>query len=81
MFNQVLVEEHNTDNLHELHRVISEHPSNEKDTVIKYERLLGQLAPLRAFGDLRLLTYFYQIRNYNNIILYTSLNVCVCFII
>jgi len=50
-----MVEEHNTDNLNELHRVISEHPSNEKDTVIKYERLLGQLAPLRAFGDLRLL--------------------------
>lgn len=49
-----MVEEHNTDNLHELNRVISEHPSNEKDTVIKYERLLGQLAPLRAFGDLRL---------------------------
>lgn len=57
-----MVEEHNTDNLNELHRVISEHPSNEKDTVIKYERLLGQLAPLRAFGDLRLLT-FKQIRN------------------
>ncbi|KAL4122207.1 hypothetical protein QTP88_014580 [Uroleucon formosanum] len=50
---KVMVEEHNTDNLNELHRVISEHPSNEKDTVIKYERLLGQLAPLRAFGDLR----------------------------
>jgi len=50
-----MVEEHNTDNLNELNRVISEHPSNEKDTVIKYERLLGQLAPLRAFGDLRLL--------------------------
>lgn len=48
-----MVEEHNTDNLHELNRVISEHPSNEKDTVIKYERLLGRLAPLRAFGDLR----------------------------
>lgn len=48
-----MVEEHNTDNLHELNRIISEHPSNEKDTVIKYERLLGQLAPLRAFGDLR----------------------------
>lgn len=50
-----MVEEHNTDNLQELNRVISEHPSNEKDTVIKYERLLGQLAPLRAFGDLRFL--------------------------
>lgn len=48
-----MVEEHNTDNLQELNRIFSEHPSNEKDTVIKYERLLGQLAPLRAFGDLR----------------------------
>lgn len=48
-----MVEEHNTDNLQELNRIISEHPLNEKDTVIKYERLLGQLAPLRAFGDLR----------------------------
>lgn len=52
-----MVEEHNTDNLQELNRVISEHPSNEKDTVIKYERLLGQLAPLRAFGDLRFYTF------------------------
>lgn len=56
-----MVEEHNTDNLNELNRIISEHPSNEKDTVIKYERLLGQLAPLRAFGDLRYLfiNYYY----------------------
>lgn len=53
-----MVEEHNTDNLHELNRVISEHPANEKDTVIKYERLLGQLAPLRAFGDLRCLIFY-----------------------
>ncbi|XP_050427149.1 pyruvate dehydrogenase [acetyl-transferring]-phosphatase 1, mitochondrial isoform X2 [Adelges cooleyi] len=50
---KVLVEEHNTDNLNELNRILSEHPSNEKDTVIKNERLLAQLAPLRAFGDLR----------------------------
>lgn len=49
-----MVEEHNSENLHELNRIISEHPSNEKDTVIKHERLLGELAPLRAFGDLRL---------------------------
>jgi len=50
-----MVEEHNTENVSELNRIFSEHPSNEKDTVIKYERLLGQLAPLRAFGDLRFL--------------------------
>ncbi|VVC29424.1 Hypothetical protein CINCED_3A012565 [Cinara cedri] len=50
---KVMVEEHNTENLNELNRILSEHPVNEKDTVIKYDRLLGQLAPLRAFGDLR----------------------------
>lgn len=43
--------EHNTDNVDELHRVLSEHPKSEINTVIKNERLLGQLAPLRAFGD------------------------------
>ncbi|RZF40815.1 hypothetical protein LSTR_LSTR003325 [Laodelphax striatellus] len=45
--------EHNTDNFEEVKRIINEHPSNEKDTVIRMERLLGQLAPLRAFGDFR----------------------------
>lgn len=73
-----MVEEHNTDNLNELHRVISEHPSNEKDTVIKYERLLGQLAPLRAFGDLRLLN-FKQISNDINTMRYFSLYMCILF--
>lgn len=45
--------EHNTDNQTEVKRILNEHPSNERDTVIKMERLLGQLAPLRAFGDFR----------------------------
>ncbi|KAL1116968.1 hypothetical protein AAG570_004296 [Ranatra chinensis] len=45
--------EHNTDNPAEVERIRSEHPSTENDTVIKSERLLGQLAPLRAFGDFR----------------------------
>lgn len=45
--------EHNTDNRAEVERILSEHPVNEKSTVIKMERLLGQLAPLRALGDFR----------------------------
>lgn len=46
-----LTREHNTDNLSELHRVMNSHPGNETNTVIKNDRLLGQLVPLRAFGD------------------------------
>ncbi|XP_065160048.1 pyruvate dehydrogenase [acetyl-transferring]-phosphatase 1, mitochondrial isoform X2 [Atheta coriaria] len=48
-----LTTEHNTDNRDEVERIISEHPYNESNTVIKMERLLGQLAPLRALGDYR----------------------------
>ncbi|PNF39289.1 hypothetical protein B7P43_G16694 [Cryptotermes secundus] len=48
-----LTTEHNTDNQEEIERIFKEHPNNERDTVIKMERLLGQLAPLRAFGDFR----------------------------
>lgn len=43
--------EHNTDNINELRRVLSEHPASESNSVVKQDRLLGQLAPLRAFGD------------------------------
>lgn len=43
---------HNADNPKELQRLVAEHP-NEEDTIIKNERLLGQLMPLRAFGDVR----------------------------
>lgn len=68
-----MVEEHNTENLQELNRVISEHPSNEKDTVIKYERLLGQLAPLRAFGDLRFSTFLSTLIIF---ILFINKNIC-----
>lgn len=46
-----LTQEHNADNVQELKRVFSEHPKTEINVVIKNERLLGQLAPLRAFGD------------------------------
>lgn len=45
--------EHNTDNHMEVERILSEHPPNERSTVIKMERLLGQLAPLRSLGDFR----------------------------
>lgn len=48
-----LTTEHNTYNQVEVDRIIKEHPYNESNTVIKMERLLGQLAPLRAFGDFR----------------------------
>ncbi|KAJ8877441.1 hypothetical protein PR048_021896 [Dryococelus australis] len=45
--------EHNADNQSEVSRILSEHPPNERDTVIKMDRLLGQLAPFRALGDHR----------------------------
>lgn len=31
--------------------MLNEHPAEEASTCLKYERLLGRLAPLRAFGD------------------------------
>ncbi|XP_066250424.1 pyruvate dehydrogenase [acetyl-transferring]-phosphatase 1, mitochondrial [Euwallacea similis] len=48
-----LTEEHNTYNQAELERIYAAHPAQEKQTVIKMDRLLGQLAPLRAMGDFR----------------------------
>ncbi|XP_050091170.1 pyruvate dehydrogenase [acetyl-transferring]-phosphatase 1, mitochondrial [Anopheles aquasalis] len=48
-----LTNEHNSDNVGEVRRLLSEHPATERDTVIRGERLLGQLAPLRAMGDFR----------------------------
>ncbi|XP_014102484.1 pyruvate dehydrogenase [acetyl-transferring]-phosphatase 1, mitochondrial [Bactrocera oleae] len=45
--------EHNADNLKEVQRILEEHPKGEHDTAIRNERLLGQLAPLRALGDFR----------------------------
>lgn len=48
-----LTNEHNSENADELRRITAEHPLNERDTVIRAERLLGELAPLRAFGDVR----------------------------
>lgn len=48
-----LTNEHNVDNNQEVLRIQSEHPANEKESVIKSDRLLGQLAPLRALGDFK----------------------------
>lgn len=48
-----LTEEHNADNISEINRIVKQHPLSEKDTVISSDRLLGQLAPLRALGDFR----------------------------
>ncbi|KAF7989920.1 hypothetical protein HCN44_008594 [Aphidius gifuensis] len=50
---KMMTVEHNSDNREEVERIWSEHPAIEKQTVIRMERLLGQLAPLRAFGDFR----------------------------
>lgn len=50
---KLMTVEHNADNREEVERILSEHPSNERSTVIKMERLLGQLAPLRSLGDFR----------------------------
>ncbi|OQR77832.1 Pyruvate dehydrogenase-like [Tropilaelaps mercedesae] len=48
---RALNKEHNCDNVEELQRIIEEHPPVEKNDIIRGERLLGNLAPLRAFGD------------------------------
>ena len=48
-----LNQEHNTDNQQEVQRILLEHPKEEQDTAIRNDRLLGQLAPLRALGDFR----------------------------
>ncbi|KAK0180978.1 hypothetical protein PV327_003304 [Microctonus hyperodae] len=44
---------HTIDNRDEIKRILSEHPPKENKTVISFGRLLGQLAPFRAFGDVR----------------------------
>lgn len=44
---------HCAENPGEVRRIRSEHPVSERNTVIRADRLLGQLAPLRAFGDVR----------------------------
>lgn len=49
----LLTNAHNSENLAECRRIFNEHPTSERDSVIRGDRLLGQLAPLRAFGDFR----------------------------
>ncbi|XP_029991301.1 pyruvate dehydrogenase [acetyl-transferring]-phosphatase 1, mitochondrial-like [Sphaeramia orbicularis] len=48
-----LTNDHNAQNPDELQRILGEHPPSEQRTVIRHERLLGQLLPFRAFGDVR----------------------------
>lgn len=48
-----LTNEHNTYNQAEVDRILKEHPYNESLSVIRMDRLLGHLAPLRAMGDFR----------------------------
>ncbi|KAK4016198.1 pyruvate dehydrogenase [acetyl-transferring]-phosphatase 1, mitochondrial isoform X1 [Daphnia magna] len=48
-----LGKEHTSENPSEVERLYSEHPRSERDTVLRMDRLLGQLMPLRAFGDFR----------------------------
>jgi len=48
-----LTNEHNSDNQKEVERILSEHPESEHHNIIKGDRLLSVLAPLRAFGDFK----------------------------
>lgn len=48
-----ITREHNSENFEELKRIWSEHPEQEQKTVIRRDRLLGELAPLRSLGDYR----------------------------
>ena len=45
--------EHNSDNAAEVKRILGEHPKEEERDIIRGDRLLGILAPLRAFGDFK----------------------------
>jgi len=48
-----LTQEHNSDNQKEVKRILAEHPETEHHHIIKGDRLLSILAPLRAFGDFK----------------------------
>jgi len=48
-----LTEDQNVENTPEVRRVMENHPKSEQSSIIKNERLLGLLVPLRAFGDIR----------------------------
>ena len=49
-----ITEEHKATNEREVLRIRNAHPKSESGTVLRSERLLGQLIPLRAFGDFQL---------------------------
>jgi len=48
-----LTRPHTVDNVDEINRVRLSHPSSEAGTILKGGRLLGELVPLRSFGDIR----------------------------
>ncbi len=48
-----LTTDHNTDNQAEIKRILDDHPGEQKRNIFRGDRLLGMLAPLRAFGDFR----------------------------
>jgi len=48
-----LTVDQNVDNSAEVRRVMEHHPKSEWSSIIKNDRLLGLLVPLRAFGDIR----------------------------
>ncbi|KAF8565938.1 hypothetical protein P879_03605 [Paragonimus westermani] len=50
---ELLVEPHNAENEADVQRLKSSHPIHESDFVIRDDRLLGELMPFRAFGDIR----------------------------
>ncbi|PCH40870.1 protein serine/threonine phosphatase 2C [Wolfiporia cocos MD-104 SS10] len=50
---EVLSEDQTGENPNEIKRVQSEHPRDERDSVIRRGRVLGGLQPTRAFGDAR----------------------------
>eukprot|EP00095_Tigriopus_kingsejongensis_P007230 maker-scaffold477_size161254-snap-gene-0.18 protein:Tk07230 transcript:maker-scaffold477_size161254-snap-gene-0.18-mRNA-1 annotation:"unknown" len=48
-----LTVEHNADNQDEVERIVSEHPGESVRDIMKGDRLLGILAPVRALGDFK----------------------------
>ncbi|BHF74801.1 [Pyruvate dehydrogenase [acetyl-transferring]]-phosphatase 1, mitochondrial [Sparganum proliferum] len=50
---EFLVQSHTAHNAADVGRLQSQHPIHEADLLISEDRLLGELMPLRAFGDIR----------------------------
>jgi pyruvate dehydrogenase phosphatase len=63
-----LTADQNVDNNVEVERVRNAHPKSEVGTIIRNDRLLGQLIPLRAFGDVRFKWPVSDLRNLANIV-------------